>query len=131
MKSEKAILPVTTQMMRVLDRQQAARRRTEVMLEAICPGHNAADASVAIAWEKIFDHLCDNPSFETSELNTVAGIIQKLSGAYNQIKSLELKLREQELKEVEHEEKQNGPTLRKTTIDSDLITHIEAQIGML
>lgn len=129
--NEKTILPVSAQMLRSLEKLQASRRRTEVLLEAVCPGHNAADASVAVAWEKIFEHLCDNQTFETSELNTIAGVIQKLSGAYNQIKSLEIKLREQELKESERDEKKRGSILSKTTIDPELITHIESQIKML
>jgi len=113
-----------------LVRLRAGRRRTERLLEVLCPGHTAADASVSVAWEKLFDVLCDMPPGEPAELNTLAGIIQKLSGAYNQIKGLEIKLRELEQKEAELAAK-GQPTGKNITIDPEVLAGIEQQLGLL
>ncbi|MEM8549254.1 MAG: hypothetical protein AAGF10_00540 [Verrucomicrobiota bacterium] len=84
---------------------KASRRRSAALLEAACPGHNAAEASVAVAWEFVFDLLVEREGQELAELNTLSSIIQKLMASFTQIRNLELKVREQEMKEEDRAEK--------------------------
>ena len=40
---------------------------------------NAAEASVAILWEMIFDYLCNAKDFTAGELGSISGVVQKLA----------------------------------------------------
>ncbi|MEM9227287.1 MAG: hypothetical protein AAGA45_04910 [Verrucomicrobiota bacterium] len=87
---------------------KSSRRRSAALLEAACPGHNAAEASVAVAWEFVFDLLVEREGQELAELNTLSSIIHKLMSAFTQIRNLELKVREQEMKEEDRAEKKRS-----------------------
>ena len=59
-------------------------RRAKERSDEICSSIEILDtqsASIAAIWEIIFDRLCSGDNLETSELNTISGIIQKLSSA--------------------------------------------------
>ncbi|WP_309383787.1 hypothetical protein [Cerasicoccus frondis] len=78
-----------------------ARRKIEDILETACPGHNMAEASLAVAWESLFRLMCEDSCLELSELNTVSAVIHKLVGAFTQLKSLEIKVRDADMKQTE------------------------------
>ncbi len=59
-------------------------RRAKQRSDEICSDAEMLDtpsASIAAVWEIVFDRLCSTEVLETSELNTISGIIQKLSSA--------------------------------------------------
>ncbi len=112
-----------------VERIRAARRRTEQLLEAAFPGYTAVDASVSVAWEKVFDYLCDNPNLDEPELTKISGVIQKLSGAFNQIKGLELKLREEERRQAERDAHSRPPEDR--ALAPETLARIERELNLL
>lgn len=116
-------------LLRHVDHIRAARRRTEQLLEATCPGYTAVDASVTVAWEKVFDYLCDNPNLDEPELTKISGIIQRLSGAFNQIKGLELKLREEERRQAERDA-ENEPRADRA-LAPETLARIERELKLL
>lgn len=71
------------------------------MLELVAPGHEMAEASLAILWEHLFSFLCRDEAKdelkEPSALNTVAGIFQKLMASFSQMRTLESKLQKDTL----------------------------------
>lgn len=78
-----------------LKKLNAARRRTAETIEKYSLEGRMAEAAVSVAWELLFDFFAKNASkgLELSELNTLAGVIQKL--ASGEIKSLSTKATEQ------------------------------------
>ncbi len=78
-----------------LKKLNAARRRTAETIEKYSQEGRMAEAAVSVAWELLFDFFAKNASkgLELSELNTLAGVIQKL--ASGEIKSLSTKAAEQ------------------------------------
>lgn len=76
------------------------------VMESICPGHRSARESMSLAWDYLFDmlkHDQANPNRDLPDINTLASIIQKLMSASSQIKTLELKVRDQQVKEEDRE----------------------------
>lgn len=78
-----------------LKKLNAARRRTAETIEKYSLEGRMAEAAVSVAWELLFDFFAKNAAkgLELSELNTLAGVIQKL--ASGEIKSLSTKAAEQ------------------------------------
>lgn len=117
-----------------LDKLRNARRRTERMLETLCPGHNAADASLELAWELIFDLICDQEANDLSGANTLASVIQKLMSAFSQIKNLELKVADQlareekQKREAMEELKQANP---ERGLTEETLREIERKLNLL
>ncbi|MDR2436182.1 MAG: hypothetical protein LBD33_02640 [Puniceicoccales bacterium] len=62
-----------------LKRISLAKKRAEEILNIWSPAEDAAIASVAFAWERIFDMLCSSDNISIADLNTITGVIQKLS----------------------------------------------------
>jgi hypothetical protein len=62
-----------------LKRISLAKKRAEEILSVWSPSDDATIASVAFAWERIFDTLCNSDDISVADLNTIAGVIQKLS----------------------------------------------------
>ncbi len=69
-----------------LERIKLARERAEEVLNIWSPSEETSIASLAFAWERLFDTLCNDDEISVSDLNTITGVIQKLSAAYNSIK---------------------------------------------
>lgn len=46
---------------------------------------DAAEASIEILWEIIFDYLCGCPSLSPSEITSLSGIVQKLAASRVQL----------------------------------------------
>lgn len=71
-----------------------ARRKTAEVLEKCSKEGRLAEAAVSVAWELLFDlfALKAAKGLELSELNTLAGIIQKLAAGEGAAKSLSQKL---------------------------------------
>ncbi|MDR1255775.1 MAG: hypothetical protein LBJ94_02530 [Puniceicoccales bacterium] len=62
-----------------LKRIALAKRRAEEILNVWSPAEDATIASVAFAWERIFDTLCNDDDISIADLNTITGVMQKLS----------------------------------------------------
>ena len=77
-----------------LKKLNAARRQTAEIIERHTKGGNMAEAALAVAWELLFDYFAKNASkgLDLSELNTLAGVIQKLSSGEG--RAVNLKSRE-------------------------------------
>lgn len=84
-----------------LEHMREVKFQANKVLELVAPGHEMAEASLAILWEHLFSLLCqdqaDSELREPSALNTVAGIFQKLMGSFSQMRTLETKLRQDAL----------------------------------
>lgn len=121
-----------------LDRIRQAKREADAMLEVCSPGHNAAEAVLGILWEVLFDHMCHTDAFDLDELNTLSTIIHKLMAGNTQLKSLELKIRDDARKEDEFRQRkeQLATTLRTARENADSLSEaklreIEAQLKLL
>jgi hypothetical protein len=56
-----------------------AKKRAEEILKVWSPAEDATAASLAFAWEHIFDALCNSGDVSMADLNTITGVMQKLS----------------------------------------------------
>lgn len=125
-----------------LDGIRRSKRNADSVLETLSPGHNAAEASIALAWELVFDHFCTTPQGEhtLSDLNTISAIIHKLITSNTQIKTLEHKIQDQQYK---LEERQRAAQALKDQIEKErrsseaggltpeTLARIEAQLNLL
>lgn len=66
-----------------LERIRRAKREADAIAGGGFP--DAAQASLAIAWELVFDHLCGVSELTLAELNTLSGVIHKLSSSKIQL----------------------------------------------
>lgn len=66
-----------------LEKIKSAKRSADEVVGGVFPP--AAQASLAITWELVFDHLCAVENMSLSELNTLSGVIHKLSSAKIQL----------------------------------------------
>ncbi|MDR3273732.1 MAG: hypothetical protein LBS87_00135 [Puniceicoccales bacterium] len=62
-----------------LKRISLAKKRAGEILNVWLPAEDATMASVAFAWERIFDTLCNSEDISIADLNTITGVMQKLS----------------------------------------------------
>lgn len=119
------------------DQFRAARRQVEQILECACPGHNMAEASLAVTWESVFAQLCELEHPDLPELNTISAVIHKLVGAFTQLKSLELKVRDADMKQAEFELKraQLESALKTATrpegLTPEVLQEIEQKLNLL
>lgn len=97
-----------------LNRIKLAKKRSAEILNVWSPSEDATAASLAFAWERIFDTLCTNEDISISDLNTITGVIQKLSATYNNIKQ----------DKSEHDEKD-------TISPQEIIKQAEEQLKLL
>ncbi|MGE9296378.1 MAG: hypothetical protein ACQKBV_08855 [Puniceicoccales bacterium] len=106
-------------------------------LAQACPIDEAAEASLAVAWERVFDCLCEHAAPTIAECNTLSGIIQKLSSAQSSLKTLALKVRESELKQHEHEakraqlEKAVAAAKRAPGLTAETLAEIEQRLNLM
>lgn len=118
--------------------RQAKYQATRI-LDITNPGHHEAETTLALAWEALFDNFCiDDKKIDLANLNTISSIVHKLTGAYTQIKSLEIKTRELDMKEHDHEAKkqQLEATLKnakkaKEGLTKETLLQIEQQLKLL
>ncbi|GHC06975.1 hypothetical protein [Cerasicoccus arenae] len=120
-----------------IDQVIAQRRHTEQILEVSCPGHNTAEASVSKAWKSLYGLLAENAHPDITELNTLSAIIHKLTGAFTQLKALELKIREADLKQAEFDARRQQleatihDATRTTGLTPETIQEIERRLKLL
>ncbi len=76
-----------------LEKIRGAKTDADRVIEKISPAHATAQAVLKSAWEALFDFFCQSASDEVSlaDLNTLSGVIYKLSASNAQMKNLELK----------------------------------------
>ena len=72
-----------------VDMRRHIRRIKKAKLEAekifVQAKMDAAEASIEILWEIIFDYLCGCPSLSPSEITSLSGIVQKLAASRVQL----------------------------------------------
>lgn len=61
-----------------LERIRLASKRAAEILSMLSVVEDVTSASVALAWEHLFDTLCNNGEVSLSDLSTIAGVMQKL-----------------------------------------------------
>lgn len=121
-----------------LQKIRAAKSEATLILDITNPGHHEAETTLALAWESLFDHFCINKKPTLTRLNTISSIIHKLTAAYTQIKTLEIKSRELLLKEESYKSKKeeleaifkNKKDVAKSLTPEEL-HHIEQQLKLL
>jgi hypothetical protein len=83
----------------IIEKFKSVKARANVLVEMVAPGHEMAEASIAILWESFFSLLCDDSAREdlldVSQLNAVAGVFEKLMRGFSQLRTLEKKAREE------------------------------------
>jgi hypothetical protein len=107
-----------------LDRMQMAQTHSQNILRQWSPSCETIQASLACAWEIFFDTLQHQEEISLTDLNTISGIIQKLSSCHSQISTLESKNR--------HES--NGDetfAMPETQLSQEIIEMIEQQLQLL
>ena len=72
-----------------IKRIKQAKKATENIFDAI--KIDAAQASVEILWEFVFDYLCSVKSIDSSEMGTLSSIIQRLASSRVQLANFALK----------------------------------------
>jgi len=123
-----------------LKRIKTAKARADELTETLSPGHNAAQAVIAIAWEALFDHFCsvDSAGYEISELSTLSSVIQRLISANTAIKTLEQKIEEHlaRVEDRETEKQRIADELRRASdttggLSAEALADIEAALNLL
>lgn len=117
-----------------LENIRTAKYQADQLVELVMPGHEMAEASMAIIWESLFHHLChikkDAEPLDASTLNTLAGILQKLMSSFNQLRTIESKLRDHTT--LNENQDHTSSALKKTQgLTLDTIKAIEAQFNIL
>jgi len=115
-----------------------AKFKADQIIEALSPGHMAAEAAIAIAWELLFDYFCNlNQMPDVDEMNKLTAIIHKLMTSNAQIKTLEHKIEDQQQK-IEEREKIKEELKQKLTkthqqggLSQDMIRLIERQLELM
>ncbi len=112
-----------------------AKYKADQLIELIAPGHEMAEASLAIVWEAFFTHLCSLTSetpeeIDSSVLNTLASILQKLMSSFGQLRTLEAKICEG--KEASLASKKAAEALRESNgIRKETLREIETRLNLL
>lgn len=124
-----------------LNELQKDKKELTKILEVMNPGHHEAETNLHIAWDNLFKYFCLKGKEESADIRVLAvisSVIQRLTSAYAQIKALELKTRELDIKEYEHKIKkdqfeQTLKNARKTTkgLSEETLREIEFQLKLL
>ncbi|MDE6432082.1 MAG: hypothetical protein K2L13_01670 [Opitutales bacterium] len=69
-----------------LERIKLSSKRASEILTVWSSIEEATMASVALAWEHLFDTLCNDENISLADLSTITGVIQKLSATSNSVK---------------------------------------------
>jgi hypothetical protein len=96
------------------------------ILQQWSPSCETLQASLACAWEIFFDILQHQEEISLTDLNTISGVIQKLSSCHHQISSMESKNRGENL--VNDDEILGIPS---TQLSQEIIETIEQQLQLL
>lgn len=113
------------------------RREAEQLFEAACPGHHAAQGSIALAWKVLHELLNNSSGLDIRDLNTLSAIIHKLVTAFTQLKSVELKIHDSEIKRAEFEmrKKQLEDALKSAAqpggLTPEILREIERRLNLL
>ncbi len=127
-------MPLTENFKIFLESIRVAKYKADKLIELIVPGHEMAEASIAIVWEAFFTHLCelkDAPeTLDASTLNTLAGVLQKLMSSFTHLRALDAKLREAE--DGTPAAKKAAAALKATTgLTSETLREIESRLSLL
>lgn len=97
---------------------KSAGKKTKAGVAKMAKEGRFSEAAIAMAWELLFEYFCSisGKALETSELNTLAGIIQKLASGENSTKNLIRKI---------------GESNQDGTISSDALLEIERRLNLL
>ncbi len=71
-----------------LDRIKLSSARASEILSMWSSVEETTMASVALAWEHLFDTLCNDDDISLADLSTITGVIQKLSATSNSVKQI-------------------------------------------
>ena len=109
---------------------------TNQILDVINPGHNEAEATLAICWEALFNFFCQSKELDLASLNTLSSIIHKLTTSVTQIKSLEIKTRELHIKEssvnkANHSSFSNKNNKGTSLVPLDVFNEVQQQLKLL
>ena len=71
-------------------------KKAKKTTEKICAPYrmDAAQASIEILWEIIFDYLCCAKEVSTDEMNSLSSVVQRLSASRVQLANFTMKARE-------------------------------------
>jgi len=122
-----------------LSHLKKSKNEADKVLETLSPGHNAAEASIAICWELVFDHFCNDQAqtYSISDLNTLSAVIHKLITSNTQIKTLEHKIQDQHHKLEERDRvkeelrKQLEQNSGERGLSAETLALIEEQLRLL
>lgn len=115
----------------------AMRQQTQRELEAANPGHQAATGSIALAWQALHDRLRHDPDLDLKDLNILSAVIHKLVGAFTQLKAIELKIHDNEIKQAEFEARKQKleqairDAAQPRGLTPELLRDIERQLNLL
>lgn len=113
------------------------RQETQRQLESTNPGHTAAQGSIALAWQSLHDRLRHDPDLDLKDLNILSAVIHKLVGAFTQLKSIELKIHDNEIKQAEFESRKQQleqairTAAKPQGLTPELLREIEQKLNLL
>ena len=97
-----------------------AKERTKSFTKIWKSSYKAAESTLKIVWEQVFDYLCANPSASIEDLTKIAGIIHKLTACFSQIKTLEQKSEDASKQDTSSE-----------SLSPDVLKQIEHELNLL
>ena len=108
-----------------------AKKRASELLIDFSPETETAMASLAYAWEMLFDSICRSKDMSIGDLKDVSSIIQRLSSSHKKIKSIEadqvLELISDEREKLQHER----DIISSNKLPSDIVKAVEEQLMLL
>lgn len=125
-------LTLKSQMNLTLKKISKVKKRTSLTLKKTKEG--IPEMNLNLAWEALFDHFLNvDTKSNLSCLNTLAGITQKLTASYNQMKSLDIKTRELALKEEGLRDKTelSPVTSQRKGLTEETLSLIEKQLNLI
>lgn len=107
-------------------------KKRKLPKKTISPGYHEAETTITLTWDALFSYFCLNNNLNLSKLNTIAGIIYKLSAAHCQFSSLQLKSKELSIKEYNHKSKHALlPKKSPKSLSPEILLQIEQQLQLL
>lgn len=108
-----------------------AKKHASKLLSEFSPATETAMASLAYAWELLFDAICQNKSTSLDDLKDISAVIQKLSASHEKIQSIEsshvLDMIAEERKELSKDREQ----LHQQKLPAEIVQAVEEQLMLL
>jgi hypothetical protein len=94
--------------------------------QAILPGYPAAEASISIVWEALFDHLCAATAtdYDAEALGKITSAIQRLISSSASLATLEEK-------QFERLDAATTPDTAPSRLSPETLRRIEAELSLL